>query len=342
MKYGQEDGQLEIRDVPEPKLESGQVLLEVKAAGICGWDIEMWRHTMANPVQVPVIQGHEFAGQIAEVAPEVNQWKPGQRVVSETSARICGICPMCRTGNYNLCPDRKGFGYGIDGAFTKYVAVPTRCLHEIPENVTFTQAAVTEPACVAYHALIKYSSIQPGNPILIIGPGPVGIFSAMVAKAAGANPVIVAGTQKSHTRLDIALSAGADHIINVNKEDPLERIAAFTGRPDVPLVIDAAGNENALRLAIDAVAKLGQITKLGWGPKPVNLSLDPLINKTARLQGTFSHTYDTWRSVISMIANRQIEPEKVITHKFRLDQWLEAFHAVENRDALKAVFVFES
>ena len=154
VKYGQNDGDVELRDVPEPAIGAADVLLEVKAAGVCGWDIEMWWHTMANPVTVPVIQGHEFAGVIRATGDAIRGFRVGDRVVSETAAVICGVCRECRTGNYNLCRKRKGFGYEVVRAFTSLVKVPERCLHRIPDGVSFEHACLTEPAAVAYHSSV--------------------------------------------------------------------------------------------------------------------------------------------------------------------------------------------
>ena len=338
VKYGQEDGQVEVQEVPEPTIGPADVLLKVKAAGICGWDIEMWRHKMANPVKVPVIQGHEFAGVIQSLGERVEIYSVGDKVVSETAAVICGECPECRTGNYNLCPDRKGFGYGVDGAFTDLVCVPQRCLHRIPEGVSFEHACLTEPAVVAYHSLVVQSTIRSAKPVLIIGPGPVGLFSLQVAKACGANPVIIVGTDKDTLRLETAKKLGADKIINVSSENPIKIIAEITSGQGIPLVVDAAGNKRAVALAIEAVARRGQITKVGWGPEPIDVSLDPLIAKSARLQGTFSHTWQSWEAVLAMISQGSLQMEPMITRTVRLNQWLETFEAIENCEAIKAIF----
>lgn len=340
VKYGNKPGQVEIRDVPVPQIGPDDVLLEVKAAGICGWDIEMWRHKMANPVDVPVIQGHEFCGIIKEAGSNVKNFHLAQRVVSETAAYICGRCPQCVTGNYHLCPERKGFGYGVDGAFTDYVQVPSRCLHPIPDNVSFEQAALTEPACVAYQALMVLSRIVPGTPVLIIGPGPVGLFCVQIARAKGASPVIVAGTGKDSRRLEAAEKLGADKIIDVTTTDTRAFINSITQNRGIPLVVDAAGNKRALSLAIDTVARQGQVTKIGWGPDPVDFSLDPLLAKAARLQGTFSHNWPVWEAVIAMLGRGSLQTEPMISHRIELQQWLETFKAVETCQAVKAIMLF--
>jgi L-iditol 2-dehydrogenase len=212
VKYGQEDGMVELREVEIPKITPNDVLLEVKAAGICGSDIEMWRHHFTYPVNTPVIQGHEFCGVIAEVGKEVKEYKIGDPVISETSAYVCGTCQFCRTGYYNLCPDRLGYGYGVDGAFTKFVKVRQEILHRKPAAVSFEEAAITEPVCVAYNAMVHRSRIKPGDAVVVIGPGPIGLFCLQLARIAGAALTIVTGTKADGKRLGVARkrkSAGA-------------------------------------------------------------------------------------------------------------------------------------
>ena len=340
VKYGNKDGEVEIREVPVPAIGPDDVLLQTKAVGVCGWDIEMWRHKMANPVTVPVIQGHEFCGVIAKLGANVKDFKEGDRVVSETSAVVCGQCPQCLTGNYHFCPKRKGFGYGVDGAFTDFVKVPRRCLHRLPDNVSFDHGCLTEPGCVAYQSLCVLSRIMPGTPVLIIGPGPIGLFCIQMARACGAGPIIVTGIDKDAPRFAVARQLGADVILNVSKDDPRPAIMDLTRGQGVPLVADAAGNEHALKLAVDVVARLGQITKIGWGPKPVGFSLDPLLSKGVRLQGTFSHNWPTWEAVIAMLSRGTLQMEPMISHRIALDPWRETFAAIEEGAGVKAVMQF--
>ena len=340
VKFGNKDGQVKIHDVPIPEIGSEDILLEVKAASICGWDIEMWRHTMANPVKVPVVQGHEFCGIVNKAGAKVNRFKVGDRVVSETSAHICLNCSQCLTGNYNLCSNRKGFGYGTDGAFTDFVKVPQRCLHKIPDSISFDHAALTEPACVAYNALIQMSRIIPGIPLLIIGPGPVGLFCLQIARLSGANPIIIAGTSIDKVRFSVAEKLGANIIINVEKEDATEKIFEITKKQGCLLVVDAAGNEKALKLAVDTVSRMGQITKIGWGPKPIDFSLDPIISKGVRIQGTFSHIWSTWEAVLSLMDREKILMEPMITKRINIDEWLETFKEIEEAKIVKAVMLF--
>jgi len=337
VKYGQHDGEVELRDVPEPEPGLGEVLLKVAAAGVCGSDIEMWRHVITFAVNTPVIQGHEFAGTVAALGPGAEGFAVGDRVVSETAAYICGKCAYCRTGEYNLCPHRLGFGYGTNGAFCSYVRVPTRCLHRVPDAVPFEHACLTEPACVSYNAMVVKSDPRPGEAVVVIGPGPIGLFAVQVARIVGASPIILVGTDADAGRLQTGKGLGATHTLTAGKDDIAAAVADLTGPYGVPLVVDAAGNNATLKLSMDLVARNGQITKIGWGPKPVDLSLDPIISKAARLQGTFSHTWRTWEAVIALIASGEIDMRPMVTHDMPITEWNRAYHLVEDREAVKVV-----
>lgn len=337
VKYGQHDGEVELREMPEPEAGPGEVLLEVAAAGVCGSDIEMWRHHITFVVNTPVIQGHEFGGTIAALGEGVRDWAIGDRVVSETAAYICGRCPLCRAGEYNLCPTRLGFGYGTNGAFCRYLRVPERCLHRVPESVPFEHACLTEPACVSYNALVAKSSPHPGEPIVIIGPGPIGLFAVQVAAILGAWPIVLVGTSVDRARMEVGLATGATHTVLADEEDPLALVRELTGGLGAPLVLDAAGNEKALALAMAAVARNGQITKVGWGPKPVGLSLDPLLSKAVTLQGVFSHTWRTWEAVLRLMESGRLQMEPMVTQDLPITEWERAYHLVEDREAVKIV-----
>ena len=337
VKYDVVPKAVELREVPLPTIGPEDVLLEVRAVGICGSDIEMWHHQVTFPVNVPVILGHEFCGVVHETGDNVKNFQVGERVVSETAAHICGKCYHCRSGEYNLCPSRKGYGSGVSGAFTSYVAVPQRILHPIPESVSFDFASLTEPACVAYNAIFVKSRLRPGEPVVIVGPGPIGLFAVQMARIGGAYPIILVGTDVDEARMKTGQELGAHITINVSKVDPVVRIMELTSGLGVPLVVDAAGNNAAFKLSMDLVRRNGQITKIGWGPKPLELSLDPIIAKAATLQGSFSHTWATWEAVLKLTESGDIRMDPMITHRFPLSRWEEAFQLVDSKVAVKAV-----
>src|SRR4051794_13950684 len=161
---------VELRDVPVPSIGPDDVLLRVGAVGVCGSDLHQWTADHSWPVNYPVVLGHEFAGTIAGVGANVVAWAEGDRVISETAAVIDANSPLTRAGLYNLDPTRKGFGYGVDGAMTSFVRVPSRILHRVPDGLPLETAALTEPCCVAYNAVIHNARVCPGDRVLVLGP----------------------------------------------------------------------------------------------------------------------------------------------------------------------------
>jgi L-iditol 2-dehydrogenase len=338
VKFGQRPGQLELRDVPEPSVRPGAVRVEVKACGICGWDIEMWQHRMANPVTVPVIQGHEFCGVVEQVGPGVEGWRVGDPVACETSAVICGTCRWCRSGDYQLCPGRKGFGYGVDGAFARYVVVRQEILHRMPQGLSFEEAALTEPFCVAHHSLVDQARIAPGDTVLVIGAGPIGLTCSQVAKACGARKVLLAARRRGDHRLALALAQGwADEGITAEDGEVVESVLRQTGGDGADVVADCAGNAGALDTAIRSVRRMGRIVKVGWGPEPYGRSLDDLLRKSAALVGTFGHNRRNWNAVLDMLGDGRLKAKPMISHVLPLSSWLEGFQLVEDRKAVKIV-----
>src|ERR1700685_799237 len=210
VNYAREPLSVELRDVPVPEIGERDVLLRVGAVSVCGSDLHQWRGSHSWPVNYPCILGHEFAGAVAKAGAGVSCFKEGDRVVSETAAVINESSPLSRCGLYNLDPARRGFGYGVNGAMTQYVRVPERCLHRIPQSLPFEKAALTEPCCVAYNAVCMNGRVRPGDDVLVLGPGPIGLLCALMAKLNGAGRVIVAGLPADRFRLSIARQIGAD------------------------------------------------------------------------------------------------------------------------------------
>ena len=337
VKYDNKPGCVEIRDMPAPVITPDQVLLKVRAVGICGSDLEMYHHKISFPVSPPVILGHEFSGTVADVGASVKTFKPGDRVVSETAAYICGECPECRTGNYNQCPHRLGFGIKINGADAPFVAVRQGILHHVPDSVDLAEAALTEPLCVAYNALVVKSRIRPGDVVVVIGPGPIGLMSTQVARLCGASAIVLAGRQGNSARMRIGAEVGATHLVDLSTEDLPALVNELTNGRGADLVVDAAGPSATVKLSMEIVRRNGQITKVAWGPKPLDASLDPLLAKSLTLQGVFSHTWETWERALRLEATNQVNLRDLISHRVSLDDWKVAFDALQNGEAIKAV-----
>lgn len=333
VNYAREKHSVELREIDVPSIGPDDVLLEVGAVGVCGSDLHQWMGTHSWQVNYPVVLGHEFCGTIRETGQRVTGWKPGQRVVSETAAVINPESPLSRSGLYNLDPDRKGFGYGVDGAMTRCVRVPARCLHRLPDNVPFELAAMTEPCCVAWSATIEKGSIRPGDRVIVIGPGTIGLLCAALAKLHGA-VVAVAGLPQDRDRLEIARALGCTPLT-----DGVAEWAKEADGLGADGAIDAAGVSSTLQLALHCVRPNGWIAKVGWGRDPVGFSLDPLVGKGITLRGSFSHNWPIWERVIRLISTGQLDIRPVLGGVWKLSQWQEAFAAMHSGRIAKAVLV---
>ncbi|WP_276392146.1 zinc-binding dehydrogenase [Eudoraea chungangensis] len=331
VNYAPKKGSVEIREITPPKIGLTDVLLQVENVGVCGSDLHQWTADHSWPVNYPVVLGHEFGGHIVALGKDVRDWKEGDAVVSETAAVINSKSPLSLQGLYNLDPDRKGFGYGVNGAMTKFVKVPARCLHKIPKGLGFQEACLTEPCSVAYNAVVVNSNIKPGDRVLILGPGTIGILCAAIAILTGAEVAMV-GLEKDASRLAIAQSYGCTPII----KDASSWAKEVDGL-GVDCVIDAAGVSETLRLALKWVRPNGHITKVGWGPQPFSASLDPLVQKNVTLKGSFSHNWPIWEKVLALLATKRLDVQPIIGGVWKLEDWHTAFNAMHSGEVVKSV-----
>ncbi len=324
-------GSVELREIEQPSIGPEDVLLEVANVGVCGSDLHQWTADHSWPVNYPVVLGHEFGGHIVEVGSSVAGWREGDRVVSETAAIIDPYNPMSRRGLYNLDPTRKGFGYGVDGAMTRYVRVPSRILHHVPDALPLERACLTEPCCVAYNAVVRNARIEPGDRVVVLGPGTIGILCAAMARLCGAEVALV-GLEADRGRLEIAKGYGCTGIVGDASHWALERDGLGCDG-----VIDAAGASATLQIALKIVRPAGWISKVGWGPQPLGFNLDPLVQKNVTLQGSFSHNWPIWERVIALLASGQLDVQPIIGGVWPLDQWHEAFEKMHRGEVVKSV-----
>ena len=331
VNYSSIKGSVELREIKLPEIGDHDVLLQVENVGVCGSDLHQWTSEHSWKVNYPVVLGHEFGGLITKIGDKVRKWKVGDRVVSETAAVIDNESPLTKAGLYNLDPTRKGFGYGVDGAMTKYVRTPARCLHHIPENLSFEEACLTEPCCVAYNAVVVNSKIKPGDKVLVIGPGTIGILCAIIAKICGAD-VAVLGLESDRSRLA--------KLKNYNINSIVKNVSSWAKEKDglgVDLVIDAAGVSHTLKIAMDNVRPNGQITKVGWGPQPLDFSLDMIVQKNIRLQGSFSHNWPIWEKVIQLLSEGTLNVKPIIGGVWTIEEWKKAFIGMHSGKIIKSI-----
>ena len=337
VNYAKTPHSVELRELPVPVIGEEDVLFKVEAVGICGSDLHQYAGKQSWPVNYPVVLGHEFAGYVAQAGTRVTGFKEGDRVVSETAAVLPSDSAFIRQGLYNLEPKRLGFGYGVDGAMAPYVRVPARCLHQVPPALSLEKASLTEPCCVAYNAVCVHSRIRPGDTVAVIGPGPIGLLCAMMAKLSGAGHLGVIGIPADAKRLAVARHIGADTTLGAHGEDIPAWVKNFGDGYGFDVVIDAAGVSASLKLALDLVRPAGHITKVGWGPQPLDFSLDPLVQKAATLQGSFSHNWPIWEKVISLLASGKIDLDPILNRVSPLHEWHEAFEEMHSGVIVKGV-----
>lgn len=337
VKFGDFADAVGVRDHQAPSLQPGTVLINIAAVGVCGSDLHMWRNSHSWETAIPVVLGHESAGTISAVDEGVIGWNVGDRVVCETAASICGVCELCRIGRYNLCPSREGYGATRDGAFGEVIIAEPRVLHRIPEGVSFEQAALTEPFAVAFNALVERATVNPGDIVVIQGAGAIGTLALQVARLRGAGTTVVLGTDVDTHRLETATAMGADHVVNISRDDPIPLLKSLGDGLGADVIVDATGVSIALEQALKLVRPLGSIVKIGWGPQPLEFSLDPLVAKSVTLYGSFSHSWKTWERVLSLFAAGGLDPQSVIGGVYELADWRQAFEAMEAGHNIKSV-----
>jgi L-iditol 2-dehydrogenase len=339
VKYGKGKGLVEMRDVPEPKIKHDEVLIEVKAVSVCGSDLHIYHDS--HPYWPPVTLGHELSGVIAEVGNEVKGWRVGDRIVTETRTGSCGVCYICQSGFPQACEQKRPYGIGVNGAYAKYVAGPARLLHHLPDKISFEAGALMEPIAVCITSIIERSQLQAGESVVITGPGPIGLISLAITKAAGVKMVGVTGrTVDEGVRFEKAKELGADFIINVDKEDPIQRVLNLTDGLGVDILIEGSGGGKAIYQAFEMVRRFGRICAIGIsGKEEVSIPYDRGIFKALRYDFCFSSSWTSWEKAIALIEKGLLPAEKLITHKLPLEKWEEAFHLLENLQAAKVILI---
>jgi alcohol dehydrogenase/L-iditol 2-dehydrogenase len=214
---------------------------------------------------------------------------------------------------------------------TRFVRVPSRILHAIPDQLPFEQACLTEPCCVAYSAVVKNARIEPGDRVVVLGPGTIGILCAAMARLCGAD-VAVVGLAGDATRLEVARRYGCEPIVGDARDWALARDGLGCDG-----VIDAAGVSATLQAALDLVRPAGWISKVGWGRAPLGFSLDPLVQKNVTLQGSFSHNWPIWERVIALVSSGRFDVRPIIGGVWSLEQWHEAFEQMHSGAVVKSV-----
>ena len=336
VKYAKGPGNMEIRDVPEPHAEAGQIKIEVKAAGICGSDLHIYHDDIAIPIRPPVVTGHEFSGVITEIGDGVSGWEIGDRVVSETAYDFCGTCDHCVNGFYNLCNQRKTLGYWFNGVFTNYTVVPAARVHRLPENLDFVSGALMEPLACVTHAVLELTHITAGDIVLITGPGAIGLLTLQVAKAQGAIVMIV-GTEHDRERLEKAKALGADYCINLSEMNLFDEVDRLTDSFGVDVVLECSGNTKAANDALLAIKKRGQYTQIGLFGKPITIDFEKICFKEIKVTGSLGSRRASWKKALQLSALERVQLRPLASDIMPISEWERAFSLFEEKKGLKLI-----
>lgn len=333
VKYRKGQGNVEIREMPEPSCTGNQVKIEVAYCGICGTDLHVLHDTFPN--YPPVIMGHEFSGTVVEIGPDAKGVSVGDRVtVLPASAVTCGTCIYCRTGRFMFCPERRGMGHGVNGAFTRYAVIRDDQAYHIPDEVSLEEAALCEPFAAAVQPVLEITKVTPGDIVLVSGPGPIGLMCLKLLAASGIR-TIVACTGKDGVRASAAEKIGAYRVVNVEKESLADVVMEETDGSGVDVVFECSGAAASASACLAAVRPLGSYTQVGIFGRPVELDMDTVIYKQLQVRGSVGYTVETWRKASRIIKQRRILLSDLISDVLPLDQWRRGFDLSEGKDGIK-------
>jgi len=333
MLYGVKD--LKVEDVEVPKVEAGEVLVKVKAATTCGTDLKIFqRGYVEKVIKFPTIFGHEWAGEVVDVDKGLEWPKKGMHVRAGNSAP-CLHCAMCQRGKYNLCENM----IWLWGAYAEYIKVPARMvlvnMQEIPEGVSFEEAAITEPLACVLHG-VEEADVKLGDTVAIIGAGPIGLLHLLTVKKIGATKAIV--IDLVNERLDFAQKLGADVTINSGNENVEARIKELTGGYGADVAIEAIGLPATWQQALRLTRKGGVVLEFGGCPPEteVKVNTEMLHYGELTVMGTFHATPLHFREALNLIATRTIDVRPLVTRKMKLDNINEAFEILStSRNEIK-------
>lgn len=337
-------GNKEVRVVerPDPSPELGEVLIKTRASAICRSDMGLYYgdHAVVGGDVAgtgQVVPGHEPAGDVVELGEGVSSIEIGDRVAVYLAIG-CGHCEYCLKGYRMLCPDWKCLGFDVDGGNADYLVVPAVNCLKLPDEISYAAGAViTDMVGTQYHTQ-KRLGVSGTDTLAVFGFGPMGAAGVLVGKARGARVVAV---DILDSRLEMAKELGADEIINSNEEDPVERLRNQTRGMGVDVAIDCSGAPPAQNAALDATRKMGAVAFVGESSSTTINPSDQMIRKLLRVIGAWYFPLGEFEEIARFVVDNEVPVEKMITHRFSLEEAPEAFRMFDQRETEKAVFVWD-
>ena len=317
------EGHVELAERPERAPGPGEVALGVHAVGVCGTDLHIWLGEY--PSAPPVTMGHEVCGTVAELGEGVDPAWAGARVAVETFFSTCGECAHCRAGKLSVCEHRRSIGTHVDGGFAPRLVLPARNLHRVPEGLPDAAAALSEPLACVCNSLLDQSAVQPGDDVLVIGPGAIGLVAAQVARACGGR-VTVRGAERDGARLALAAELGF--------------ATSVAGREDASpadVVVECSGAEPGIADALRAARRRGRIVQMGLRGAEVTIPYDLVCFHELTISAGFASNPASWRRAMTLLQDGAVELAPLVTAVLPLEDWRRAFDASRAGDGVKYV-----
>jgi len=321
--------EIHLTQVKRPQPAAGQVLVRVAAVGICMTDVDILEGKLPEPfVRYPIIPGHEWCGTVGQVGADVTHLKPGDRVAVE-GYNYCRTCFWCRKGETQLCTHYQQTGFNLPGGYADFVVVRADLAHHFADEVPFEAAALTEPAACAGHGILR-GNIQPGETVVVIGPGTVGLLGVMWAKLKGASQIVVVGLDRANEAL--ARTLGATHYVTL-ADNPNDQVLQLTERRGADFVFEAAGNIKAIPLALDLARRGGTVSLAGvaGSGQPLPVEADTFLLKDLRVHGIFAYSSNMFQQTLRLIESKQLDVLPLVTHTFPLEEYPAAFDLLRHR-----------
>jgi 2-desacetyl-2-hydroxyethyl bacteriochlorophyllide A dehydrogenase len=328
---------LSLLDIEKPQIENpDDVLFKVEYCGICVGEVKVydWGDWAASDptLELPTVMGHEVAAVVAEVGSGVKDFRPGDRITVDVFIH-CGRCFQCRTGHSNVCENREIYGKRR-GAYAEYAVLPERVICKVPDRLSMEEVALLENLGVAVHA-VEHVSHAPGDLAVVIGCGPIGIMAAQTLVAEGVNVVL---TDVAEPRLAMAQEISDGMVIDVNEEDPAQKIGELTNGKGADFVLEAAATQSALEQALEVVKIRGTVVTIGTFGEPVTFNpFFTMTRREVRLVGSIGRTWETWRRMMQLIESDSLNLRPFITKVLPIEQYQEGFELVKSHSVMKVL-----
>lgn len=319
---------IQVEEVDYLQPDPGYITIDTQSSGICGSDLHAYHGAWGFSEQAG---GHELCGIVKEVGGGVTLFQIGDRVVVEAVSG-CGECIYCKQGIYNVCQNLTGFKGNGHGGFAEYTTAHESSVFKVPDNMTFEQGSLVEPLAVCYRALME-SGATSQDRVAIIGGGSIGLLCLAVAKAIGVKETLI--VVKYPQQAEIAKAYDADHVVNISDTNVQNYCAGITNSMGFDVVIETTSSESAFNDAVSIIRRRGAIVLVGIYTKPVSVNLNNIVVWEVNIKGSMCYSYSGTRNdfvtTIDLIASGKVDPTKIITHRFPLDEATEAFKTANDK-----------